>query len=58
MPPIVPMIQLPGSVCGQVGSTANFGGSAIAGASSMAAKRPIKATLRPMRVIIASCCPV
>src|SRR5450631_1775854 len=54
MPPMVPMIQLLGSACGQDGSTWNFGGSARAGVSSAAATKPIKAILRPMRAISSS----
>jgi hypothetical protein len=54
MPPMVPMIQLYGSGCGQVGSTWNFGGSAEAGRSSAAATKPIKAILRPIPGISAS----
>src|SRR6516225_1178919 len=54
MPPMVPMIQLFGSGCGQVGSTWNFGGSAKAGRSSAAATKPIKAILGPIPGISAS----
>src|SRR5215469_9673522 len=51
MPPIVPMIQLLGRVCGHVGSTANFGGSASAGRSSAAAMAPTNVILHPVRRI-------
>jgi hypothetical protein len=56
---MTPMIHLSGNGCGHVGSTWNFGGSAIAGGASIggshaAAMRPVTTIPRAMRSISTS----
>src|ERR1700745_4207630 len=55
MPPMVPMIQFDGSVCGQVGSTSNFGTfCAAAGASVASARTQESITFLTIRFIASS----